>query len=230
MVALPKALERGRAWGCPSSPVSLHPAHVRSRVQPGICSWQSQHGPGCWQGASSRHPPWCWIHPWVHQEEQRGSLLCFDSLKIPNPAVLLPTRGVLAAPSTPGIPQPHQQPGREVAAPKKWHLSIWSREKSSTRTLQKWPNPTMMREQRGQKDTLGCVTTLVRSRAQETAETREKSLKKTKKITFFHLPSPALPKQQGLSASQDFGGLWKFSASAGSRLPKPGIGHPTPPG
>lgn len=119
MVALPKALERGRAWGCPSSPVSLHPAHVRSRVQPGICSWQSQHGPGCWQGASSRHPPWCWIHPWVHQEEQRGSLLCFDSLKIPNPAVLLPTRGVLAAPSTPGIPQPHQQPGREVAAPKK---------------------------------------------------------------------------------------------------------------
>lgn len=63
------------------------------------------------------------------------------------------------------------------------------------------------------------------NKAQETAETRRKSLKKAKKRTFLHLPSPALPKQQGFSASQDFWGaleipcVQEFTASAGSRLP-----------
>lgn len=234
-----KAPELSRAQGCPSFPVagSAVPAHVRSRVQPEISSWQSQQSPGSWQGVRSRHPPWCWIRPWIRQEEQEGSPLCFAALKIPNPAGFMDGWGYKGSPCSgqlpqapPWAPQPHQQPEREVAAPKKWDLwaqyptGARSQEKSSTRAFQKWQNPTSTGEQWEQRDPLGCATTLVGSRAQETADTRRKDLKRAKKNIFAPSIIPCPAKAAGASqefwgGSLEIPGMQEFSGPAGSHLP-----------
>lgn len=163
------------------------------------------------------------------------------------------TRGLLARDSCPKhphgpqvppwAPQPHQQPEREVAAPKKWDLwaqyptGARSQEKSSTRAFQKWQNPNSTGEQWEQRDPLGCATTLVGSRAQETADTRRKGLKRAKKEHFctFHHPLTC-QSSRGCLRARSFGGGSGNSRHAGILWPSwipspsPGISHLTPAG
>lgn len=206
----PRLWSEAGQGAAPPSP-SLHPAHVRSRVQPGICSWQSQQSAGSWQGVGSRHPPRCWIHPWIHQEEQQGSPLCFASLKsqmLQFCCLDEATRGFLAQDGCSKNPMgPSGQRGRwQLQKNGIYRLSIQLEPgEIFNQNFAKMAEPTLGG---GAVGTKGHIE-MCHHTAGETADTRRKGLKQAKKNIFA--PSiPALPKQQGLSESQEFGGLWKF--------------------
>lgn len=157
-----------------------------STVQPGLCSWQSQQMPGSCRGVGVgfRDPLWCWVLPQIHPGRAirvTPPFCCSENPKSGSFSSWVMLQGVsLLRAAAPGIhggspapsaglgelslPSPGSQGGRRQLRQVVFMglISIWIQQAGevSNQHFAKMakPNPTVMGEQRGQRDAVPLET------------------------------------------------------------------------